>query len=177
MPSTSTPARIIRGHTGALALASGFGVAGVVLELARPWPLTIAVDHALQPGQTFAGLSRHGVIAAAALTALAIAGLTAAVDYLVVLRTEGTAERIGAELRQETFDAAIGLSLDFHDEMHSGELVSRVTTDVGRVLDAIVAAASTLIPDTVLLIGIVVVLATIDVGLALVAVAAIPVLA
>ena len=44
------------------------------------------------------------------------------------------------------------LSLRWHDRMRSGELISRLTTDVGRVLDAIVALAATLVPDAVRLV-------------------------
>src|SRR4051812_35532283 len=60
--------------------------------------------------------------------------------------------------------------------MLSGELVSRITTDVGRVLDALVAVTTTLVPDLLLVASIFAVLATLDVELALVGLSVVPAL-
>ena len=60
--------------------------------------------------------------------------------------------------------------------MRSGELVSRLTTDVGRLLDALVAVSSTLIPDAIRLVVVLVILAVINPALLLVALAVVPVL-
>jgi ATP-binding cassette subfamily B protein len=158
-------------------------LAGSALELARPWPLTIAVDYAIErrhAAGTFgwlAAFSPHQVILLAAAMTIAFTGLLALVDYLVVVLTERAAERIGTDLRQATFERSMQLSLRYHDRTPSGELVSRLTTDVGRVLDAVVAAASDLIPNVALVLGMLAVLVSIDPGLALLGVAAIPVLA
>ena len=68
------------------------------------------------------------------------------------------------------------LSLRWHDRMRSGELISRLTTDIGRVLDAIVALAATLVPDAVRLVLMLVILMAINPALGLVALAVVPVL-
>ena len=61
---------------------------------------------------------------------------------------ERAAERIGARLRATVFEHSLTLSLRWHDRMRSGELVSRLTTDVGRLLDAVVATTTlSLVPD------------------------------
>jgi ATP-binding cassette, subfamily B, bacterial len=158
-------------------------LAGSALELARPWPLTIAVDYAIERRHAHGAFgwlspfSPHQVILLAATMTIAFTGLLALVDYLVVVLTERAAERIGTDLRQATFERAMQLSLRYHDRTPSGELVSRLTTDVGRVLDAVVAAASDLIPNVALVLGMLAVLVAIDPGLALLGLAAIPVLA
>jgi len=90
---------------------------------------------------------------------------------------EDTAERVGAEPRSEIFSRAMTRSLRFHDRMRSGELVSRLTTDVGRVLDALVAVTTTLVPDLLLVASILAVLATLDVELAMVGLSVVPALA
>jgi ABC-type multidrug transport system fused ATPase/permease subunit len=164
-----------------LAAASALAVLGSGLELARPWPLTLAVDHAIDRGSAgtlpwLDGLSPMAVVILAAGLSVALAVALGLVDYVVVRTTEHAAERLGAELRQTTFDHAVTLSLRYHDRTRSGELLSRLITDVGRILDAVVAASSTLVPDVALVVGMVVVLVVVDPVLALVALVAIPVL-
>src|SRR6185312_4968727 len=54
---------------------------------------------------------------------------------------------------------------------------SRLTTDVGRVLDALVATCTTLLPDLLLLGGALLVLLSVDPALAALGLAVVPVLA
>jgi ABC-type multidrug transport system fused ATPase/permease subunit len=68
-------------------------------------------------------------------------------------------------------------SLRWHDRMRSGELVSRLTTDVGRLLDAIVAVTTSFLPDAVMLAGVLALLVAFDPELALVGLTVAPVLA
>ncbi len=159
-----------------LAGAAGLGLVGVGLELARPWPLALAIDYAL------AGRSWHGLDSTALLvvSGIAIVVLTAAAgltDMGSVVLAERAAERVGAHLRQTVFDRALALSLRWHDRMRSGELVSRLTTDVGRILDAIVAITITLVPAGVRVVVVLLLLSLFSPSLALVALAVIPVLA
>ena len=93
------------------------------------------------------------------------------------LCSERAAERVGFRLRQELFDHAMALSLRWHDRNRAGEILSRLTTDVGRVLDALVAIAVTLVPDAVRVAVVLALLVTIDPQLALVGLAVVPLLA
>lgn len=172
-----------RPYRPALAGAGGVAAARSLVTLAEPWPLTVAIDNAID-GRPFTGLLgplstvRPGtVVVLAALTSVLLALLGGWLDFLATRSSERTAEKMGADLRSATFTHAIGLSLRYHDRARSGELVSRLTTDVGRVLDAVVAASTTLLPDTVLLVGVLVVLLAIDPTLAGVALLVVPVLA
>jgi ABC-type multidrug transport system fused ATPase/permease subunit len=45
------------------------------------------------------------------------------------------------------FEHLVRLSLRFYDQTRGGELLSRLSTDVGRLLDAIVAATTSLVPN------------------------------
>lgn len=170
-------------HRRPLAAASAVAVGGSLLELARPWPLTLAVDYAIG-GRSSEGLlapldalSPQAVIVLAAGLSVLLAGSLGLVDLIVVRLTERAAERIGADLRQRTFDHALGLSLRWHDRGRTGDLISRLTTDVGRILDAIVAASASVVHDVTLVVGMVLVLLAVDPGLALIALIAVPVLA
>src|SRR4051794_242797 len=95
-----------RVQTPALAAAAGLVVLRVGVVLLQPWPLALAVDHALD------GSSARGVLGGAdPMTVLVLAGagtilLSAAIGLLDMagLRTaEGAAERIGAALRATMF--------------------------------------------------------------------------
>jgi ABC-type multidrug transport system fused ATPase/permease subunit len=61
--------------------------------------------------------------------------------------------------------------------MRSGELVSRLTTDVGRVQDGVVALATQFLPDAVMLLAVLVLLFAFDPGLLLIGLTVVPVLA
>jgi ATP-binding cassette, subfamily B, bacterial len=83
------------------------------------------------------------------------------------------AERIGGDLREALFQRLLGLSLSFHDRHRSGDLVTRLTGDVLRVEDSLVAWLTTLVPEVLTLAGMAAVLLAVDrvMGLAALAVA------
>lgn len=162
----------LRAEAPALARGAGLNVLQVVLTLAQPWPLAFAVDHVIGAENPRPILL---VVAAAATVGLtAVSGL---LDMAGVMSVERAAERIGAQLRVRLFDHVLTRSLRWHDRMPTGELLSRLTTDVGRMLDAIVALAATLVPDAIMLVAVLAILIVFDPGLAAVGVAVLPPLA
>jgi ABC transporter transmembrane region len=71
----------------------------------------------------------------------------------------------------------LGLALPFHDRHRSGDLVSRLTGDVARVEDSMVAWFTVLVPEVLTLAGMVVVVLAVDRTLGLAALAVAPPLA
>ncbi len=165
-----------RGDAKPFAAAGALGIAGIALDLARPWPLAVAVDHAIDARPLW-GLSPTGVLVLAATTLVVLTAAAGLIDMAAELYSERAAERVGFRLRQELFDHTMTLSLRWHDRNRAGEILSRLTTDVGRVLDALVAIAATLVPDAVRVVVVLVLLVTIDPQLALVGLGVVPVLA
>jgi ATP-binding cassette subfamily B protein len=165
-----------RAEVRPLTVSALLGTVGIVLELARPWPLALAVDYAIAD-KSFLGLSPTALLVAAGVSVVLLTAVAGLVDMAAIVAAEHSAERIGARLREATFDSAMQLSLRWHDRMRSGELISRLTTDVGRLLDAIVAIASTLLPDAIRLAVVLVILTVVNPALALVALAVVPLLA
>src|SRR6201994_2711522 len=172
-----------RPHVPALAGAAVLALLSAGVTLAEPWPLALAVDHAINHRPMTGLLSPLNGLPPQALlilAGLALVLLNAAVGGLDVAGTlcgERAAERIGATLRQSVFDRSMSLSLRWHDRMRSGELVSRLTSDVGRLLDGIVAVTTSLLPDTVMVVTVLAVLTAFDPELALIGLAVVPVLA
>jgi ABC-type multidrug transport system fused ATPase/permease subunit len=121
-----------------------------LLDLARPWPLKLAVDNAIE-GQPLAGplgvldgMGPGGVAVVAAGIGIGLVGVL--VGYLITYLTSATAERVGADLRESLFGRLLHLGLPFHDRHRSGDLVTRLTGDVGRVEDSMVAWFTVLVP-------------------------------
>ena len=184
---THRPGRALRGflrpYRGSLSLASGLILVETLLDLARPWPLKVAVDNAIggQPlGGPLAvvdGLGPAGVAAVAAVAGIGLVGVGALVGYLITYLTAATAERVGADLRQAVFGRMLRLGLPFHDRHRSGDLVTRLTGDVSRVEDSMVAWFTVLVPEVLTLAGMVVVVLAVDLTLGLAALAVVPPLA
>jgi ATP-binding cassette, subfamily B, bacterial len=154
-----------------------------LLDLARPWPLKVAVDNAIggRPlGVPLAFLDQLGPVGLAAVAALggiALVGVGALVGYLITYLTSATAERVGADLRESLFGRLLQLGLPFHDRHRSGDLVTRLTGDVARVEDSMVAWFTVLVPEVLTLVGMVVVVLAVDLTLGLAALAVAPPLA
>lgn len=172
----------LRAQRWQLAAAGGLAVLRVGTTLARPWPLAVAVDYAIDGKRPTGllgwldGLPASAILVIAGSLVLGLSALAGLCDMGSTMYSERAAERIGAELRQDVFDHSMTLSLRWHDRTRSGELLSRLTTDVGRMLDAVVAATADLLPDLAMLAGVLVVLVTFDPGLALVGLAVVPAL-
>ena len=158
----------------ALAAAAGLVVLRVGAVLVQPWPLALAVDHALGPDPAANPIV---VLALAALAGVVLSAIIGLLDMASLRTVEGAAERIGASLRATMFQRTMTRSLRWHDRMRSGELVSRLTTDVGRLLDAVVAVTTSFLPDAVMLVGVLGLLFAFDPELALIGLAVAPVLA
>jgi ABC-type multidrug transport system fused ATPase/permease subunit len=169
----------------ALAAAAGLVVLRVGAVLLRPWPLALAVDHALRPSPpteassvgTSVGAGPIVVLILAAAASVLLSAIVGLLDMASLRTVEGAAERIGASLRATMFQHTMTRSLRWHDRMRSGELVSRLTTDVGRLLDAVVAVTTSFLPDAVMLAGVLALLVAFDPELALIGVTVAPVLA
>ncbi|HEU5159009.1 MAG TPA: ABC transporter ATP-binding protein [Streptosporangiaceae bacterium] len=151
-----------------LSLAGVLAVAETAIGLAQPWPLQVAVDNAIggRPPRGWAaplaGLSAPmlGLVAAvAAVTLVAVGGV---IGYLTSYLSGAAAERIGADMRSAVFGRLLDLSPRFHDRNRSGDLVTRLTGDVGHVQDALVAWFVTVLPEVLTLAGMAVVIVVID---------------
>ena len=188
-PAVPAPARrqslrrFLRPYRGSLSLASGLILVETLLDLARPWPLKLAVDNAIG-GQPVGGplgvldqLGPAGLAAVAAGAGIGLVGVGALVGYLITYLTSATAERVGADLRESVFGRLLGLGLPFHDRHRSGDLVTRLTGDVARVEDSMVAWFTVLVPEVLTLAGMIVVVLAVDLTLGLAALAVVPPLA
>ncbi len=175
--------RFVYPHWAPLGAATALVVVQTALGLAAPWPLKLAVDHAIDrqplPGELSAleQLSPYSLTIVAALAGVALVAVGGMVRYVGAYLSGVAAEGIGAALRSAVFEHLLRLSLRFHDRHRSGDLVSRLHSDIPRVQDALVAAFESLIPSALSLLGMLAVLLAIDATLTLAALAVVPLLA
>lgn len=165
----------------ALLVAAVAAIASVGADLASPFPLKIVVDHLvtrsreLHPGPPDARDVAVVLVVIAVVGGIAVLDATASYQMDVRLRQAG--ERIVDELRVATYAHLQRLSLAFHERRSTGDLVTRVTGDVGAVGDFFAESLGTLTASVLLLVGMLLVGAAIDPVLALAAFVVAPLLA
>ncbi len=164
----------VRPYRGALALGALLATLEVLVGLAQPWPLKYVVDDVLSPTIT---PDRPMVAVGLACSALAvIVALTALLDYWSTRLLSSTGLHLANGLRESTFAHLNRLSLRYHGSNRVGDLAARVTGDVDRTQDMIVQALAVLLPNVLLLVGMVGVMVVLDPVFAVLALALTPAL-
>jgi ATP-binding cassette subfamily B protein len=125
------------------------------------------IDEAVMKGDRDA-LVEIGLLFAGLLLAEQIFGFF----HMYVMQIVGA--RAMADLRRHVFRFLHGRRLAFFDRQLVGRLVSRVTNDVDAILEAFASGAINGIGDIVRLVGIVILLVTLDVRLSLIGFLAVP---
>ncbi|MDT9595260.1 ABC transporter ATP-binding protein [Nocardioides zeae] len=150
----------------------------VLMRLAEPWPLKFVIDAVIAAsGADVAGAAPGDVsatlaIAAGALVAVVLVRALAA--YLTTLAFALAGNRLLTRVRAQVYAHLQRLPMAFHDNARTGDLVQRVTGDVGRLKEVAVTAGLPLVGNVVTMLGMVVVVAILDWPLALMMIAVVP---
>ncbi|WP_179953876.1 ABC transporter ATP-binding protein [Denitrobaculum tricleocarpae] len=153
-------------------------LAVTVMELARPWPLKLIFDEILMPERSHGGwladlalLTGGGatLLAVAALSILAIALLGGVFGFGQAYFMSIVSQRVGAAIRLQLFSHIQRLSQSFHDERSSGDLMARLTGDVGLMRQLLVDTGFFLAGRLLLVASAIIVMALMDWRLTLVA--------
>jgi len=160
-----------RRHWGALAGAAGSTVALTVAQLAAPWPLKLAIDELVTGRGTSFQLTAgdYSLLLGLAALVLGIAMVDALASFYSDFWLNRSGEKIVHDLRTATYEHLQRLSLVFHSNRPTGDLVARVTGDVNAVGDLFAQTLGTLASSSLVLVGMFVVTFWIDPLLALVA--------
>ena len=134
--------RYVRPQSGGLTAVLALMLAGVGLDVLRPWPMKWIIDHLLAGRPLPTGAAWIADLPGAATDAGRLAWLAA---LTVVLFLAGQAVRIaqgylqsGVGLRMifdlgaDLFEHLQRLSLGFHNRRRAGDLIRRVTADTRR---------------------------------------------
>lgn len=166
-----------------LLIVSGIALlAEVGLRVLEPWPLKIVFDDVLIPAQQtqattssgLAGLDPTWLLTAAAGVLVAVAGLRAVAAYWSTVSLAILGSRVMTQVRNRLYCHLQRLSLDYHSQARSGDLIVRVSSDASRLQEILLTAALPLVVSLLTLIGMVSVMAWLDFKLTLLALLTFP---
>ena len=158
-------------------------LAETALRLLEPWPLKLMFDRVILP--TGFNVHRHNIDVLAGFSPLLLlTGLAAALVIISVARgtaayfsTVGmavAATHVMTDIRGQLYGHIQALSLSFHTQAKSGDLITRVTYDIERLREVTVVAALPLVTHFLTLVGMVGVMFWVNWELAVIAIAVLP---
>jgi ATP-binding cassette subfamily B protein len=179
---------LLRPHSKALAV----GVLAVIGEgaanLLQPWPLKIVFDNVLQAGQphshgwinrqlvSLIGGDRLVILKFAAIAALVIAIVGALCSYAEKYLSTSVGQWVMHDLRRTLYSHVQRLSLSYHDHKQTGDLISRVTSDIDAIQSFVASGLLGAAVDSLTLAGMVVVMFCVNWRFTLIALSVAPVL-
>jgi len=164
---------------GLLAIA-GESIAGLL----EPWPLKIVLDNVLRAKESHgwlfrliretAGTSQHGVLIFACAAVIFIALMDAVCTYAEKYLTTSVGQWVTHDLRRAIYTQVQKLSLAYHDQQPTGDLISRVTSDIDSIQTFIVSGLLGILVNILTLVGMVGVMFYINWQFTLIALAVVP---
>jgi ATP-binding cassette subfamily B protein len=170
------------------ALLFGFlAVAGEgAANLLEPWPLKIVLDNVLRSQQSHAAIMRRiqllvgtdklAMLKFACFAVLAIAALDAICTYGEKYLTTSVGQWVTYDLRRTLYSHIQKLSLAFHDQKQTGDLISRVTSDIDAIQSFITQGLLGVLINVITLLGMVAVMFYLNWRFTLIALSVAPIL-
>lgn len=177
---------LLRPHLGTLTL--GFiAITGESLaNLLQPWPLKIVLDDVLRSRESHAsamraiegwiGTNKIAILEFACLAVLAIAVFDAICTYGEKYLTTTVAQWVSYDLRLAIYSHVQRLSLSFHDQKRTGDLISRVTDDIDNIQSFIMNGLLGVLINVMTLVGIIAVMFYLNWEFTFIALSVVPVL-
>ena len=157
-----------------------------IASLLEPWPLKIVLDNVLQNKTSHgwlykiiehtAGLGHQNALSFACAAVLIIAFVDAICSYAEKYLTTSVGQWITHDLRTRVYTQVQRLSLSYHDHQATGDLISRVTSDIDSIQAFIVSGLLGIIINVVTLIGMIGVMFYLNWQFTLIALAIVPLL-
>ncbi len=168
----------------------GGAVAAMVLDALltalRPWPLKVVLDRVLSHKPTHvpligawldqAPVDPTLILYGACATTLLIALSTGVLTYFYTFTMGDLGRRFVFALRRDLFAHMQLLSLRFHDRQRTGDLITRLTSDIAAIQDLVANGSVVLISNVCLLAGMLTLMLMLNWHFTLVALAVTPLL-
>ena len=177
---------LLRPHRRALILGLVAIAGESVADVAAPWPLKIVLDnvigHRASHGWLFALIKRTAgteprqILLFACVAVLVIAVVDACCSYWEKYTTTSVGQWVTHDLRRTLYAQVHRLSLSYHDTSKTGDLISRVTTDIDSIQTFIVSGLLSILVDIATIVGMIGVLFYLNWQLTLIALAVVPIL-
>ena len=157
----------LRPYRGHAALALVAIISASVLQLAQPYLMKLAIDRYIATGD-LAGIDRIALL----YLGIIIAAFLLEFTQTWLLQTTG--QRIMFDMRMRLYEHLQRLDLRFYDRNPVGRLMTRVTTDVDVINDLFTSGVVSVFGDVFTLLGIMIVMLSMNWRLALVTFAVLP---
>ena len=143
LPKRLTIRTLLRPHVGALLLGLLAVIGESAADLLEPWPLKIVLDNVLRAKQATGwvtnfvhstiGNDKFAILKFACVAVVAIAVLDAICSYAEKYLTTSVGQWITHDLRRSLYSHIQRLSLAYHDQKRTGDLISTVTDDIDAI--------------------------------------------
>jgi ATP-binding cassette, subfamily B, bacterial len=154
---------LLRPHWPQLSLAFIAVLGESLTDLLEPWPLKIVFDNVLGSKRmpdwlatvvhsTF-GTDKFAILTFVVASVLAIAAVGALSTYFEKYLTTSVAQWVSHDLRRTLYNHIQKLSLSYHDKKRTGDLISRITSDIDTIQDFISQVLLGLIVNVLTLTG------------------------
>ena len=157
----------LRPYRGYAALALAAIICASMLQLAQPYLMKLAIDRYIANGD-LPGINRI------ALLYLLIVLASFCLEFTQTWLLQMTGQRIMFDMRTRIYEHLQRLDLRFYDRNPVGRLMTRVTTDVDVINDLFTSGVVSVFGDVFTLVGIMIVLLSMNWRLALVTFAVLP---
>ena len=156
---------LLKPHTVSLSLGFLAVLGEAIANLLQPWPLKIVLDEVFKgrAGKSdvplllsrFLGTDKMATVKFACIAVLAIAVLDAVSTYAEKYLTTSVGQWVTYDLRRSIYAHMQRLSLSFHDQSRTGDLISRVTSDVNDIQSFISSGLLSSLVNVLTLVGMV----------------------
>jgi subfamily B ATP-binding cassette protein MsbA len=154
-------------HWGALSLAFIAVLGESITDVLEPWPLKIVFDHVfgskklpdwLATLTSPIGSDKFSILNFAVLAVLVIAVFGAISSYCEKYLTTSVGQWVMHDLRRVLYSHIQRLSLSYHDQKRTGDLISRCTTDIDAVQSLISQVMLGLLVNILTLVGMILIM-------------------
>ena len=156
---------LLRPHSKALAAGILAVIGEGIANLLEPWPLKIVLDAVLKSRPaggwlndlilSTVGSNKLSILKFAAAAALVIAAIGALCSYAEKYLTTSVGQWVMHDLRRTLYSHMQRLSLAYHDGARTGDLISRVTSDIDAIQSFVVSGLLGALINTLTLVGMV----------------------
>ena len=178
--------QLLKPHAASLSLGFLAVLGEAVANLLQPWPLKIVLDEVFKknPGKSnlpqfihqYFGIDKLVMIKFACVAVVVIAILDAISTYSEKYLTTSVGQWVTYDLRRALYAHIQRLSLAFHDQKRTGDLISRVTSDVDDIQSFIASGLLSSVINVLTLVGMVAVMFWINWRFTLIALSVAPAL-
>src|SRR6266513_4554887 len=172
-------------HWGTLSLAFIAVLGESITDLLEPWPLKIVFDYVFGSKRmpdwlasivSYLGTDKFSILNFAVLAVIVIAIFGAVSSYFEKYLTTSVGQWVMHDLRRVLYSHIQRLSLSFHDQKRTGDLISRVTSDIDAIQSLVSNVLLGIVVNALTLVGMILVMFYLNWRFTLIALSVAPVL-